>query len=116
MDPEVRDAVVDWVREWSGRSEIATSRLLRWLTLSESKYYEWRQRYGKVNEHNGWIPRDHWLESWEREAIVEFWEERRPRHPQLRWIDPVKNSLALQFTLGQGGGRGCRGPRASLDG
>lgn len=25
-----------------------------------------------MNEHNSWIPRDHWLEPWEREAIVAF--------------------------------------------
>ncbi len=29
-------------------------------------------RYGRVNEHNGWIPRDFWLEAWEKQAIVEF--------------------------------------------
>jgi transposase len=23
----------------------------------------WRERYGKVNEHNGWVPRDFWLAS-----------------------------------------------------
>jgi putative transposase len=33
------------------------------------------QRYGKVNEHNGKIPRDHWLEDWEREAIIRFHSE-----------------------------------------
>jgi len=25
-----------------------------------------------VNEHNGWIPRDFWLEDWEKQAIVAF--------------------------------------------
>mgnify|MGYP006871988189 CR=1 FL=1 len=25
------------------------------------------QRYGKANEHNGQVPRDHWLEDWEKE-------------------------------------------------
>ena len=25
-----------------------------------------RQRYGMVNEHNAWVPRDFWLEDWER--------------------------------------------------
>jgi hypothetical protein len=25
-----------------------------------------------VNEHNGWVPRDFWLEQWEKEAIVDF--------------------------------------------
>src|ERR1051325_8611839 len=34
----------------------------------------WKQRYGKVNEHNGWIPRDHWLEAEERQAILDFHE------------------------------------------
>jgi hypothetical protein len=25
--------------------------------------------YGRVNEHNAWIPRDFWLKPWEKEAI-----------------------------------------------
>jgi transposase InsO family protein len=33
---------------------------------------DWRERYSKVNEHNGWIPRDFWLEEWEKQAIIEF--------------------------------------------
>jgi transposase InsO family protein len=37
-----------------------------------SKFYDWRQRYGKANEHNAWIPRDWWLEEWEKNAIVDF--------------------------------------------
>ena len=28
--------------------------------------------YGKVNEHNGWAPRDFWLEDWEKQAIIGF--------------------------------------------
>ena len=36
------------------------------------KLYDWRERYGKVNEHNGWVPRDFWLKEWEKQAIVEF--------------------------------------------
>ena len=35
-------------------------------------FYSWKQRYGKVNEHNGWIPRDHWLEDWEKQTILRF--------------------------------------------
>ena len=27
---------------------------------------------GKVNEHDTWIPRDFWLEDWEKQAIVKF--------------------------------------------
>ncbi len=33
---------------------------------------DWRGRYGKANEHNGWVPRDFWLEEWEKQAIVGF--------------------------------------------
>jgi len=32
-----------------------------WLGVTASKFYDWRERYGRVNEHNGWIPRDFWL-------------------------------------------------------
>ena len=34
-------------------------------------------RYGKVNEHNSWIPRDFWLEPWEKEKIIEFFCQNR---------------------------------------
>lgn len=40
-----------------------------------SKFYQWRTRYGKVNEHNALVPRDHWLEAWEHEAIVAFHDD-----------------------------------------
>jgi transposase InsO family protein len=40
--------------------------------VAASKFYDWRERYGKVNEHNGWVPRDFWLEDWEKQAIVGF--------------------------------------------
>jgi hypothetical protein len=30
----------------------------------------WRERYGKVNEHNGWVPRDFWLEDWEKQGSL----------------------------------------------
>ncbi len=40
--------------------------------MTASKFYDWRQRYGCVNEHNGWVPRDFWLEPWEKEAIIGF--------------------------------------------
>jgi len=69
---DIRDQVIDFVRSWGERTEIATNRFIGWLSISTSKFYDWRARYGKVNEHNGWIPRDHWLEDWEKKAIIEF--------------------------------------------
>jgi putative transposase len=47
---------------------------ISWLGVAAGKYYSWRQRYGKVNEHNGKVPRDHWLEDWEKQAIIEYHE------------------------------------------
>jgi putative transposase len=41
--------------------------------VSEANFYNWRKRYGKINEHNGWIPRDHWLEDWEKQKILDFY-------------------------------------------
>src|ERR1022692_518913 len=42
------------------------------VSAGSVKFYDWRQRYGRANEHNGWVPRDFWLEPWEKEAIVSF--------------------------------------------
>jgi len=49
--------------------------MLSWLGLYRSKYYEWEKRYGKANEHNGAVPRDHWLFDWEKDRIVKFYME-----------------------------------------
>jgi transposase InsO family protein len=43
-----------------------------WLGITEGKFYDWRQRFGKVNEHNHWIPRDWWLTADEKKAITDF--------------------------------------------
>jgi putative transposase len=72
---DVRDEVVDYVRTWSKRTELATGQLIRWLGISVSKFYDWRVRFGRVNEHNALVPRDHWLEDWEKGTIVSFHSE-----------------------------------------
>jgi putative transposase len=46
-----------------------------WLGISLSKFYDWRKRYGKVNEHNTCIPRDHWLTDEEKQAIFAYERE-----------------------------------------
>jgi transposase InsO family protein len=72
VPPDTRDAVVDFVNGWSRKAGIAVRRFIPWLAVSPSKYYSWSRRYGKVNEHNGWIPRDFWLEDWEKQAIIAY--------------------------------------------
>jgi len=63
---------VDFVSTWSERTEISAHLFVRWLGIARGKFYEWKGRYGKANEHNGKIPRDHWIEAWERQAILDF--------------------------------------------
>ena len=67
--------MIDFVRRWSEATEIGAARFIRWLGLAASKFYDWRERYGRANEHNGWVPRDFWLEDWEKQAILDFHRE-----------------------------------------
>lgn len=60
------------MRQWSDKTELTAKQLIAWLGIQEGKFYDWRLRYGKVNEHNAWIPRDWWLEEWEQQAILKF--------------------------------------------
>ena len=73
----MRDQVVDFVAEWSGKTGLPAKRFVAWIGIARGKFYEWKKRYGKANEHNGKVPRDHWLEDWEREAIIDFYD----KHP-----------------------------------
>jgi len=67
--------VVDFIRTWSEKTGLLIDRLLSWLELSTGKFYDWRQRYGKRNQHNGWVPRDFWLTAEEKKAILNFQEQ-----------------------------------------
>ncbi|MEX2531017.1 MAG: transposase [Gemmatimonadota bacterium] len=64
---------VSWTSSDTGAGAPGSlSTLVVWLGIAPSKYFDWKKRYGRANEHNGQIPRDFWLEDWEREAIVAF--------------------------------------------
>jgi hypothetical protein len=69
--------VVEYVKRWTERTELPKTRLITWLGVGMSKFYQWQDRYGQANEHNGQIPRDFWLQEWERRAILDFHD----RHP-----------------------------------
>jgi transposase InsO family protein len=63
---------VDFVAAWSEKTEIPVPQFVAWLGLARGKFYAWRQRYGTAHEPGGQVPRDHWLEPWERRAIVDY--------------------------------------------
>jgi putative transposase len=66
-----------WISSGAGRRRPrsapgGSSHVSIFLDISTSKFHDWRECYGKVNEHNGWVPRDFWLEDWEKQAIIGF--------------------------------------------
>jgi len=69
---------MDFVQGWGAKAELPTARFLGWLKLGASKFYAWRQHYGQAQEHNGKVPRDFWLEEWEKQAVLQFHREHPP--------------------------------------
>ena len=77
MPHEIRDQVVDFTVQWSDKTEIPVCRTASGVGIPSSKFYNWKRRCGKVNEHNAWIPRDTWLEYGEKGAIIDYYR----KHP-----------------------------------
>jgi putative transposase len=106
---------VDFIRNWSNKTGLTIDRLLKWLGLSVGKYYEWRQRFGQTNQHNGWVPRDFWLTDGEKKAILDF-QELYPLEGYRRLTymmidaDVVAVSPSSVFRVLRGAGRLARFP------
>ena len=113
---------MDYVRYWNGRTELSAQQLVGWLGIRSSKFHDWQKRYGKVNEHNAWIPRDWWLEAWEKEAIVRFaWEYALEGYRRLAFMmldrDVVAVSPSSVYRVLKAAGRIGRQPgKPSLKG
>ena len=69
--------MIDFIKRWAKRTGITVTHFIDWLGITASKYYNWQQRYGKLNEHNGLVPRDFWLEDDEKQAIIDFYLDHR---------------------------------------
>lgn len=64
--------MVDFLKRINMLTEIPFRNLLTWCELCPRKFSRWRERYGKANEHNAQVPREHWLEEWEKQAIINY--------------------------------------------
>lgn len=53
-------------------TQIPVKKMLKWIDLGTSKYHSWKERVGLENNHNGKIPKCHWLFDWERKAIIRY--------------------------------------------
>ena len=67
--------IIDFIHHWSERATIQPLQLVDWLGIARSKYYHWRQHYGRAIERTQPVPRDHWLQDWEWQAIVDFHQQ-----------------------------------------
>jgi len=72
---DIRDQVLDYIQYWQKRTDLGIANFIIWLGISSSKYSEWKKRYDMVNEHNRLIARDHWIEDWEKQAVIQFHQE-----------------------------------------
>lgn len=77
MPHDTRDGIIDFVNHWHERTEIPLSAFTRWLGVARPRFYQWRHRYGRINEHNAAVPRDFWLEAREKQAIIDYHD----KHP-----------------------------------
>jgi len=73
VEHTTRDQIVDFVNIWSKKVEIAVSKLVNWIGISTSKFYNWQNRYNKINRHNSYTPKSFYLEEWEKSAIEQFY-------------------------------------------
>lgn len=71
----MRDEIVDYVRFNNERTALPEYFFVSQIGISSAKFVSWKKRYGKENYHNGAMPRDYWLEQWEKDRIVEFYKQ-----------------------------------------
>jgi putative transposase len=69
---DTRDSVVDFVSFWNHKTDISKETIVKWLEIANSKFFNWQNRYGKLNLHNGKVPRDFWLSDEEKLLILNF--------------------------------------------
>jgi len=65
------------VRVLADKTELPAERFIGWIGVARGKFFDWKQRYGKANEHNAAVPRDFWIEPEEKAAILAF-HDRNP--------------------------------------
>ena len=51
MTPAMRSSITSSIGPTDGASGVVS--FCRWLGFGTSKFHDWKDRYGKVNEHNG---------------------------------------------------------------
>jgi len=61
VEPDIRDNIISFVDMIASKTEITKTRPLNLIGIYSNKYYEWVNREGQPNKHNGIIPKLHWI-------------------------------------------------------
>ncbi|MDD7983568.1 IS3 family transposase [Lentisphaera marina] len=59
---------------WHERTQISLRSMLKTLALHPSKFYQWKIREGKDNQHNGKQPKDFWITEDEKRTVIEYYQ------------------------------------------
>jgi len=63
---------VETITAYKEKTGISIRKLVSFLGISSSKFYQWKARYGIGNKHNGKIPRGFWILPWDKQAIIAY--------------------------------------------
>jgi len=72
----VRDDIVDFISKIVQKADINKQELLGVIGIGKSRYYNWVERIGKPNNHNGKIPKSHWVTPEEIEKIISYCKDK----------------------------------------
>ncbi len=75
VEPDIRDNIVVFVNYWKKKTRIGICQIILWLGISAGRFKDWEKRYGKINQHNGQIPRYFWIEECEKEAVIRYYND-----------------------------------------
>jgi transposase InsO family protein len=54
------------------KSHLKIGTVIGMIGIARYKFYDWRERLGEGNHHNGKIPKTHWLTPEERQSIIDY--------------------------------------------
>ncbi|MFW7381674.1 MAG: transposase [Oligoflexus sp.] len=73
--PELRDDIVEDIERLCLLTGISLNSCLKTLGIRKPRFYDWKERKGLENKHNGMIPKDTWILESERQAIINYFEK-----------------------------------------
>ena len=53
-------------------SQLKIGKVIKMTGMNRTKYYDWKNRLGLDNNHNGTIPKSHWLTPVEKQSVIDY--------------------------------------------